>query len=57
MIKKEKTCLLINTRWFKHYHKINWRTTQLQSPKDPGQHDVASEDKNCASYNRSIKKN
>ena len=46
-----------HTRWFKHYHKINWKTKQLQSPRGPGQLDVASEGKNCASYNRSIKKN
>ena len=46
-----------HTRWFKHYHRISWKIKQLQSPRDPGQQDVASEDKNCASYNWCIKKN
>ena len=54
--KKEQTWYS-HTRWFKHYHKINWKTKQLQSPRDLGQKDVASEDKNCASYNCSIKNN
>ena len=40
---------------FKRSHKRNWKTKQVQRPGDQGQHDVESEDKNCASYNWSIR--
>jgi hypothetical protein len=44
-------------RWSKHLHKRNWKTKPVQRAGHRGQLNVESEDKNCASYNWSIRNN
>ena len=57
--KKKQTCLLINIAIPGDLNITTKETEKLsyKSPRDPGQQDVASEHKNCAGYNCSIKNN
>jgi hypothetical protein len=54
--KKEKTCLLIDIAIL-DYPKVNNQEPGKLRFEDRGQQDVESDDKNCASYNRSIRNN
>jgi hypothetical protein len=55
---KEKTCLLIDTA-IPDYSNLNTKQTARVSerPGDRVQQNVESDDKNCASYNCSIRNN
>jgi len=45
------------TRWSKHLHKETEKTKPVQRSRHHGQLNVDIEDKNCASYNWSIRNN